>query len=202
MEEIRTKLGNVDLSYDWKQYFRGEVDRVIGGSIRDMASKAKIDPQILIDGRVKDILQLNLEESVRYIERHGLPRVNSVRMLMAHGDSWKDTQSDFVYHEVNEDGSDSIKRVQDWVNEHDGEYEALFVQACNPAGVDIHAQRSFLIYPQNVNNSQEIMFASMGIGNRILTVKTPRNYQGRKPITDPSEQTLVRFSDLSYSLIK
>ena len=203
MEEIRTKFGDVDLSYDWKQYFRKEVDRVIGKSIKDLASKTRMDPQTLIDGRVNDLLQLNQEEAIRYIERHGLPRVDSVRMLMAHGDSWQENgDSNFIYHEVNKDGTDAVKKVQDWINQYDGRYGALFIQSCNPAGVRVNTDHSFLVYPTDTNNSQEIMFASMGLGKRILEVKTPRDYSGRRPVTDPQDQILMRFSDLQTFALK
>jgi len=195
MEQIRTRFGDVDLSYDWREFYRKEVDRVIGHAIRDVAEKGGLHPSTVIDERVNSIMELNLEEAARYIERHGLPKPRSMRMLMAHGDSWGDADgTDFVYHSVNEDGSDSVKRVQDWINEHDGRYSSLFVQACNPAGVEIHTAKSFLVYPTATNNSKEIMWASMGIGNKILEVKTPSGYSGPKPITDPLEQLLAKYS--------
>ena len=76
------------------------------------------------------------------------------------------------------------------------------VQSCNPGGVEIHTSHSFLVYPTKVNNSKEIIFASMGNGERILTVKTPRNYVGRKPVTDLRDQFLMRFQGLQDYAIK
>jgi hypothetical protein len=195
METIRTPLGEVDLSYDWRQYFRNEINRVIGHAIREIASKGGLNPAEIIDERVDAIMQLNLEEAVRYVERSGFPKPRSVRMLLAHGNSWNDTEgTDFIYHEVNADGTEAVKRVQNWVDEHDGKYNALFVQACNPAGVEISTRRSFLVYPVAVNNSQEILWASMGIGNKILEVKPPVNYRGVRQNDDPLESMLAKYS--------
>jgi hypothetical protein len=195
METLRTPLGEVDLSYDWRQYFRNETNRVIGNAIREIASKGGLNPAKIIDERVDAIMQLNLEEAARYVERNGFPKPRSVRMLLAHGASWNDTEgTDFIYHEVNADGTEAVKRVQDWVDEHDGKYNALFVQACNPAGVEINTRRSFLVCPVAINNSQEILWASMGIGNKILEVKPPANYRGVRQSDDPLESMLAKYS--------
>jgi hypothetical protein len=203
MEEIRTRFGDVDLSYDWKKFYRKEVDRVIGRSIRDFAKLKGLKPETIIDERINGVLESNLRDAIRYIEMHGLPQVNSIRMLIAHGNSWKDNGNTyFVYHEVNEDGSDAVKEVQDWINQYDGRYEALFVQSCNPGGIEVYINHSFLIYPTDTNNNQEITFASSGFGKEILKVKTPRDYCGRKLVTDPLDQSLIRFSDLQISTIR
>ncbi len=195
METIRTPLGEIDLSYDWKQYFRKETDRVIGKSIREIASKRGLNPAEIIDERVNAIMQLNLEEAARYIERSGFPRPRSMRMLLAHGDSWDNSDKGvFVYYEVNANGTETVKRVQDWIDEHDGRYDALFVQACNPAGIEVNTRRSILVYPIAVNNSQEIMWASMGIENRILEIKPPVNYHDVRQTDDPLESMLAKYS--------
>jgi len=116
-------------------------------------------------------------------------------MLLAHGDSWDDSDGeDFIYYEVNVDGTEAVKRVQDWIDEHDGRYSALFVQACNPAGIEVNSRNSLLVYPIAVNNSQEIMWASMGIGSRILEVKPPINYRCVRQTNDPLETILAKYS--------
>jgi len=195
METIRTPLGEIDLSYDWRQYFRKEIDRIIGNSIRDIALKGGLNPSEMIDERVNAVMQLNLEDASRYIERSGFSKPRSARMLLAHGDSWSDTKgTDFIYHEVNVDGTEAVKRVQDWIDEHDGRYESLFVQACNPAGVEVNTRRSFLVYPVAVNNVREILWASIGIGNKILEVKPPANYRGVRKTDDPLESMLAKYS--------
>ncbi len=99
----------------------------------------------------------------------------------------------FVFNEVNADGTDAVKRVQDWIDEHDGRYDALFVQACNPAGVEVNTKKSFLVYPVAINDSQEILLASMGMGHKILEVKPPANFRVHRRINDPLESILAKY---------
>lgn len=194
METIRTPLGDIDLSYDWRQYFRKEIDGVIGHAIRDIASKGGLNSADIIDDRVNAIMQLSLDEAARYVERSGFPKPSSARMLLAHGNSRSDAEgTDFIYHEVNADGTEAVRRVQDWVDKHDGRYDCLFVQSCNPAGVEVNTRKSFLVYPIAVNNTHEILWASIGIGNKILEVKPPAYYRGVRQIDDPLESMLAKY---------
>lgn len=194
MELVQTRFGDIDLSHEWREFYRKEVEEKIGNALREHSKKTGVDITELIDGRVNSILELNLQNAGEYLSRCGIKKPKSVRMLMAHGDSWIDKDgSKFVYVDINQDNYKEIKEVQKWVNEHDGRYGALFVTSCNPKGVEINSQRSFLIYPTKINNSKEIMWASLGINNDILTIKPPKSYSGRPSILDPMEQFLSKM---------
>jgi hypothetical protein len=78
-------------------------------------------------------------------------------ILDAHGNNmdlteYGEDQTDWWFYR---DGA-NFYGVQDWINEVDGKFGALFVAPCNPKGVAVTSKRSCVIYSTDINNHQTI----------------------------------------------
>ena len=174
MEVVITELGDIDLSFDWRQYYRGYFKKIF-----------KKDDLPYLDSWVEKLLRVQLNGASTIVEQHGFPKPRYMRMLAAHGDCRDGT---YFYIERNEDGSESFPRVQEWLDKHDGKYDALIVNSCNPDGIPISTEQSFLVYPIGINFTNEIILVKYGVGRDILTVQPPKNYSGKLTTTKPIEQ--------------
>lgn len=90
----------------------------------------------------------------------GFDWAKSIRMLNAHGNSNGGTFR-YVHYP-----KDRLRwgKVEDWIEEHDRNYDALVIVSCNTAGVELQSRNAVLMYPQgeiadfHVSNAQRTHF--------------------------------------------
>jgi hypothetical protein len=75
-------------------------------------------------------------------------------MLNAHGGNHE--KGGWVYCDF-ELGNEKSYRVLDWIREHDGKYDVLFVNSCNPGRVVLPSAKSLIVYPKNSFDSNALM---------------------------------------------
>ena len=68
--------------------------------------------------------------------------VKSLAILKAHGTG---ISGEYLYQDCHE-----FLKVQDWVNDFDGKFDALIIYSCNEGGAFIHSEKSKLIYPKQI----------------------------------------------------
>ena len=95
----------------------------------------------------KLIRQLVSKHAARYA-------LSGMIFLKAHGTS---CASEYCYFDMAKK-----KRVQDWINEHDGKTALLIVGACNHLNLSITSNRSIVIHPNRKWSLQELMRAQGG----------------------------------------
>ena len=174
MEVVRTELGDIDLSFDWRHYYREYFKKIF-----------KKDDLPYLDSWVERLLRVRLDGASSYVEQHGFPKPRHMRMLAAHGDCIDGT---FFYIARSKDNPESFHKVQEWVDEHDGKYDALIINSCNPNGIPISTEQSFLVYPMRINFDNEITLVKYGVGRGILIVQPPKIYSGGHTTIKPIEQ--------------
>jgi len=96
----------------------------------------------------------------------GLEIPQTMRMLEAHGGS---DQRRYLFTDMN-----SNKRiwtpVQEWIEQHDGQHDVVYVCVCNPAGYTLPAAKSILVYPATKLIGTDIFYQANGLGNNILNI--------------------------------
>jgi len=90
-----------------------------------------------------------------YIELYSkLTGLEGYVFLDAHGSSY---EMEWVF----KDG-DETKKVQQWINEHDGKFLAILVGACNP-GKDISAKKSLVLTPNTEYSAEKQHFGEVQV---------------------------------------
>jgi hypothetical protein len=62
--------------------------------------------------------------------------------LAAHGDT---EFNEWTYEDEGQE-----KLVQDWINDHDGDYSALLLCVCNQSGLEIESKKSLVLAPNYI----------------------------------------------------
>jgi len=100
------------------------------------------------------------------------------RTLVAHGGQIKGEYM-FADSDDNNRGRTVWTPVEDWINQHDGLYDALYIACCNPGNVMLKPRKSFIVYPSGDSTSDDILM--------ILSEPTPFM------VLPPKEYNLIPF---------
>ncbi len=100
---------------------------------------------------LNDFLDMNIEDFLgiekqfkEYIDCYAtLHSLEGVLILEAHGAF--DEDNNFIYYD-----GERIGKIQDWINEHDGEKATLLIRSCNPGGLEIYAEKSIVVVPNQI----------------------------------------------------
>jgi len=111
----------------------------------------------------------------RTADRSGLKIPQTMRMLEAHGSSDEEKYSftDLI------DGKRIWTPVQEWIDQHDGKYDALYICVCNPANYQLPPAKSLLIYPATSMMGTEIFDEAQGNGHKMLNIIQPQSSERR-----------------------
>lgn len=113
------------------------------------------------------------EAVMRHSKRTGLKRM---AFLLAHG---KANASEFLYSDGGE-----LKRVQDWIDTHDGKFNLLIICACNTGNYTIHSRHSIVIHLNRSMSQLEIMRLHSRYNTRVYVPQVgyveQRPYQLKK----------------------
>ena len=185
MEVIKTKYGVMDLAPDFKEEC---IEKY-----RDGICKV---PESQLEDTTVRILAFAIKDGIDFIAMEGFPRPKNIRVLRAHGDSENGT---FFYDDCIENNGEYPK-VQDWVNLHDGVYDALLVYACNPEPAKLQSQHSFLVYPVRNTNTEDLNHAVHLLeDNGVFIVRPPDAYQGKRSQLTPTEKMRLLNPSINFS---
>jgi len=104
------------------------------------------------------------------LQRLGFGYPATIRMLESHG---VEQAREYVYTDLR-DGELRPLRVEDWIEEHDGQYECLYVSVCNVSNHKLSARRSILVYPQGVWSGVNLVNFAQGKEAMPLLIVRPQ----------------------------
>ena len=165
MYTIETEFGVVDISNEFLKSYR-----------------STLEEGETLDGKLRGFADIDLGAVRRLMLRENYPEPRSIRMLDSHCGSKGRT---FVYFD---EGPKDPKLIQTWLDEHDGNYNVLYVAGCNPGKVKLQPRKSFLIYSLGENRGVEILFASIGRGMGNLVIASPTNISDTRSADLPRVQ--------------
>jgi hypothetical protein len=85
-----------------------------------------------------------------------LKKANSIAILDAHGHlvrkKWKYKEAGLLWNRK--------RSVQEWVDEHEGKFDVLFLRCCNPGHITLKSEKSALIWASDMLTTEDIMSKS------------------------------------------
>lgn len=106
--------------------------------------------------------------------QQGFPYPENVRMLEAHNDPTKPTWHYVERVEANRPiGGGS---VQDWVNQNDGRFDALYITVCNEKNYTLQSKKSHLVYPTGRYSGAMLHEIYRGEGTDRLRITAPSEH--------------------------
>ena len=143
MRTVHTFYGiTADLSDELVEKYAKDVE-----SFPNLSRKLEVFAEL--DGNyLRDFLQKNrgmILPTIRMLESHGNSSPKS-------GYLYTDLVNDqLIWHPVNE-----------WLDQHDGKYDVLYVSVCNPGEIDLEPRISTLVYPLGLYKGEDLGLYSLG----------------------------------------
>ena len=137
----------------------------ISSEIFEEYIKKSPDEQSLIS-KLRSFAIIDFQSVQRVVEQKGLVIPQSMRMLEAHGGSDK---TRYLFTEII-NGDRKWTPVQEWITKHEGNYDALYLAVCNPAGYKLNSGKSIIVYPSSEVIGKEVFLQAEGNGNSLLKV--------------------------------
>ena len=179
MIQIDTQYGTVDISAFSQDSYRTYLAR----KMKKRKTAKAIDRKL--DFLIRDKWFIPL---ANYLQLQGFPQPNSTRILCAHGSNFNGY---FTYMDSNK-GYGGSRRVNYWMEEHDGKYDALAVFVCNYPDnyFRCNPQKSLVIYPVDKINvwDNSIPDACRKVNSGLLRTISPgtESFKPEIIIYDPS----------------
>ena len=153
---IRWGSAVADVSYDMWQ------------DIRDTAKdRFGFDSDEYIESGAKICLGLSLNHVIDHLRMEGLSINNSIRMLNAHGAVHP--EAGWVYCDM-QPGNEQSYLVNDWIKQHEGNYDVLFVHSCNPGKFSLPRAKSTIVYPRDTFDSNAMGRGLMYGKNEMFSI--------------------------------
>ena len=168
MYTIKLPQGRVDIS---KDLFR---------------TRLKFTKELIFGSREKESaflgqLEIELEAVAHYLGRQGYPEPKKARMLVAHGYVNRDP-----WYYLDRHGRHATARsIDEWVDHHQHNYDALYIHACNNPDKPHHLKprACFLVYP--LAHCNNLAFIHLIMHAKIpLAIVPPKDYT---PSASPPE---------------
>jgi hypothetical protein len=78
----------------------------------------------------------------------------TIRMLEAHG--YSDQENGFQFADLENDKL-IWQPVDEWIDEHEGDYDALYISCCNEGEIELSPRKSMLIYPLSKHSGSNLI---------------------------------------------
>ena len=162
MITFKNRLGTVDISADLREDYRRIISKFIYTTDIDLLDEKII---LMTENDLKTVIQL--------MRRNNYSRPRDIRMLFAHGNSF---DGKLMFVEIL-NKQKIWTPVDQWLDEHDGKYDALYVTPCDPDSVKIKPRKSFVVYPLSLNNFKSNFLSGHSYDSTSLTVVPPADYK-------------------------
>jgi len=174
MLTLETAMGPVDISADRLEERKRLVQKILSSDSEDMVLH-----------HVKGQLELQMEALAYCIQARGYPAPERIRMLNAHGGV---RDGKYAYGEMT-DGRWYFHHVDDWIDLHERENNALFIHTCNDDenAVSIYPRENcFVAYARHYIYEGDIIMLALELLDKIEVVP-PRHCSAPLGTAQPRE---------------
>lgn len=144
-----------------------------------------------LENKLRSFALIDFQLVQQFSDMHGFGIPQSMRMLEAHGGS---DNNRYLYTDVI-DNNRVWNSVIDWIDRHNGKYDALYICVCNPGGYIITPKDSTLIYPSTKIVGAHLFTEITGNGKQLLNITSKRGFENSssgyrppRPQASPSEK--------------